>query len=157
MVSADARAAVVRRDIDDLLTRTTLQIAGALSKQSIDQLSAALRRVPGVLLADVSTTGAYASAAVAHDSAVQMTSLLGATEQAGFRATVVSPVPSTSVDGIRAQRAPFRERLIVFAICFVALTLGNVLVRMAPREAWLFPLLFIGVWVFYISSMNRRV
>ncbi len=142
---------------DDLLTRTTLQIDGALSQRSIDQLSAALRRVPGVLLAEVRATPEGASASVAHDSGVLMSSLLGPTEQAGFRATVVSPVQSSLATAVSVQGVPLRERLLIFAACFVALTLGNVLVRMDPGAAWLFPLLFVGVWVFYISSMNRRV
>jgi hypothetical protein len=114
----------------DLLTRTTLQMDEGLSTPSIAQIAQvihALQRVPGVLLAEI-TTGT-ARAIVAHDPAVPTASLLAAAAGAGVRATIAADTRAPTVSpgmALPAVDMPTR-RLLMLA--------GLLVFLCAPTEA----------------------
>ena len=74
----------------DLLTRTTLRLAGGSPPSATDKVIQALQRVPGVLTVEADATGA--NALIAHDAAVPLPSLVAAAGFAGATASVVGEV-----------------------------------------------------------------
>ena len=80
----------------DLLTRTTIQVNGSMTAQTTIQVVQALKRVPGVLLAEVDAAGTRAI--VAHDPAVPTASLL-------MPSLVPAFVPPSSLNRERPQPA----------------------------------------------------
>jgi hypothetical protein len=105
-----------------LLTRTILQIEGGLSVASSSQVTRALQRVLGVLLAEVKSGSARAT--VAHDDAVTTASLLAAAGGAGVRAKIVPDrAAAAPCDGAASpQRPAWYEWLpIVATAVFAAL------------------------------------
>jgi hypothetical protein len=72
----------------DLLARTTLRIDEATQQDRVTELLAALRRVPGVLLADIHSARDRAIV-VAHDAGVSGAAILAAAERTGVRSTIV--------------------------------------------------------------------
>ncbi len=103
----------------DLLTTTTLQVEVGVSVVSVDRLVHMLRRVPGVLLADMDAASGRAT--VAHDSAVSMSSLIAAAALAGVRATIVADARSAAAIARRTLLAPIApaRRIFMFAAAVV--------------------------------------
>jgi Cu+-exporting ATPase len=141
-----------------LLTRTILQIEGVLSVASIAQVTRALQRVPGVLLAEVNSGSARAT--VAHDDAVTAASLLAAAGGAGVRAKIV-PDPATAAPGGGAaspQRPAWSEWLpIVVTALFAALALSAILFPDVAFKHWLVPAMMASLGLALLArSIVRR-
>jgi len=97
------------------LTRTTLQMDEGSSTASVAEAILALQRVPGVLLAEI--TSGTTRAIVAHDPAVPAASLLAATERAGARANIVANTRTAAANpgsDLATLGLPAR-RLLMFA------------------------------------------
>lgn len=107
----------------DMLTRTTLQLHDVMTPASIAHMISALQRVPGVLLADLSTT--TASVVVAHDSAVSIASLVRAAKETGARVTLVAR-PAVARDA--ASKASVRE---IDIMTMLAVVLGPAILLVA--------------------------
>jgi cation transport ATPase len=143
----------------DLLTRTTLQIDGSMSAVSVSQVTQALRRVPGVLLAEIHATSGRAT--VAHDFAVQATSLLAAATRAGVHAEIVAdtPAPAIGVDlAARLRLIRIRQFAIVCAAALLAPALINAIVPDAAARYWVLPTLLYVCWGFFFTRamFDRR-
>jgi cation transport ATPase len=143
----------------DLLTRTTLQIDGVLHEPMLAQAARALRRVPGVLLAEIDL--ATGRAVIAHDDAVTMDSLLAAASFAGLRAEVVTEGRTTvNLSGVTLQRRQRRIRRIV-SIAIAAFAVSAILNIVYPNNAdihWLLPLIMSLLWILYftMAALERR-
>jgi hypothetical protein len=136
----------------DLLTRTTLQIEGVMSAPTIAQLTLALQRVPGVLLAAVDAASARAS--IAHDSGVPAASLLAAAATAGAMAHVVADTRAPEPAGVapaRLRNRRNRQLLTVAAALFVALAVIDALIPALAARDGLLVALSLSLWVFFLA------
>jgi hypothetical protein len=99
-VSSRASSAVAA---SDLLTRTTLLFEGAAPVAAIAAAVRALKKVPGVLLAEHDAANAVAF--VAHDSGVAAEALLAAAARAGAPAHIEAR-PALVAEGCATPRRP---------------------------------------------------
>jgi hypothetical protein len=139
----------------DSLIRTTLQIDADAAQPSIEQLVQALRRVPGVLLAE--GNAASARVIVAHDAGVSTASLLRAAAVLGLRAKFICDTRATAINiaaALPAAGLPNRKLVIVVAAIFVPIALGVIiLVPSVPSNRWLLPAIFIALWAIVFAQM----
>jgi len=115
----------------DSLTRTALLMDENLSPLALDNVIAALKRVPGVLLAELEP--GTARAIVAHDAAVANASLLEAATKSGAHVTLAAGARAPSTSDVSAVLPLSKERrrfLLLAVIAFVAPLLFSV---MYPR------------------------
>ncbi|MGP6157641.1 MAG: hypothetical protein ACLPYS_09100 [Vulcanimicrobiaceae bacterium] len=141
-----------------LLTQTSLQLDGAITESVAAHLASTLRRVPGVLLAEVDA--AAGRIAVAHDEAVKMQSLLAGIESAGCHATPDAPKNSSlgDISAAATQQDALRTRRLA-TIAFLAFAAVALLAGFVPEFAykqWLLPALMLLVWSLYAASMQLR-
>ncbi len=124
----------------DLLTRTILQIDAVTSVSSDAQLTHELRRVPGVLLAEVNSASGRAT--VAHDDAVSTASLLAAAARAGVHAEIIAKAPAATSNGGAGSlpRLVWNRYLPIAATAvFATLAVANMLFPNVSEEHWLLP------------------
>jgi cation transport ATPase len=142
----------------DFLTRTTLQIEAGTAQESVEKLVQALRRVPGVLLAELNAAGARV--VVAHDAGVPTASLLGAASVLGLRTKVVSDTRAPAIRSAAARtaaRLPNRNVVFAAAAIIVPVALGLlILVPGLPGNRWALPAVFVGLWAFFFAQMLFR-
>jgi len=138
----------------DLLTRTTLQTDVAESAASVLRLVAALQRVPGVLFAEM--TAGTDRAVVAHDPAVDATSLLAAAAASGVHARIlcdtrtIAPGPGAPPGAdIPARRLATLALLLVFQLALTEALFPNFVSRHL-----IIPVLLLSLWAFL---MTRRI
>jgi hypothetical protein len=142
-----------------LLTRTTLQMDECLSTPSIAQVIHALQRVPGVLLAEI-TTGT-ARAVVAHDPAVPTASLLAAAAGAGVPAKIIADTRAPTVSPGMARPAvdmPTRSFLMLAGLLVFMLALTEAMRPTLAISHFVLPALLLSVWAFIIARaiLSRR-
>ncbi len=137
----------------DLLTHTTLQVDGGGAGASLTHMVRALRRVPGVLLAEVNA--ANARAVVAHDAAVPATSLIAAAENVGVRLSIVSdtraPVLGDSA-AARVHHLDGRQLLIAAAASFVIVSIVDLLVPNATLKHAMLIVTTVSLWAFFLAK-----
>jgi len=138
----------VRRD---LLTRTTLRLGSGSAPPAIDQVIRALERVPGVLTVEADAGGA--SALVAHDAAVPLTSLVAAASLPGTAAKVVGevrghPAPAAT-DLISKPVAQQHLRAIAIA-AILAVIIIDMAFPNSPEKRWLFLVPLAVLWAFVV-------
>jgi Cu+-exporting ATPase len=137
----------------DLLTRTILQIDGVMSITSIAQVTRALQRVPGVLLAEVNAASARAT--VAHDDAVTTASLLAAAAGAGVRAEIVAGPPAAAPTGGAAlePRLNWNRYLRILTVAgFAAFAVTGMLVPGVADKHWLLPAVISSLWLVFLAK-----
>jgi len=136
----------------DLLTRTTLQLEANVSLPSIARVTRALQRVPGVLLAEVNATGSRAI--VAHDSAVNLESLLEATARAGVRARIEAPRAAAGMRPVlQLQNTRFLQLSAIAMIPLVLFAAGSLLFQNGAVAHW--PILFCCVMIAMLALFRR--
>ncbi len=136
----------------DLLTRTTLQLEANVSLPSIVRVTSALQRVPGVLLAEVNAAGSYAI--VAHDSAVNLESLLDAAARAGVRARIEAPLAVAAMrPGLQMQNTRFLQLSAIAMIPLVLFAAGSLLFQNGAVAHW--PILFCCVTIAMLALFRR--
>jgi hypothetical protein len=137
----------------DLLTRTTLRFGGGASPPAIDQAVRALQRVPGVLT--VETDAGAASALVAHDIAVPITSLLAAAKLAGAEAKVVSGAGARLAATETAPKAKSLYQAHLRGVA-VAAIVGVIIIDItfpnSPEKRWLYLVPLAAVWALVVLS-----
>jgi copper chaperone CopZ len=140
----------------DMLTRTTLRIDTAISALSVSELKRALQRVPGVLLAEID--GSAGRATVAHDSAVQMTSLFDAVAANGAHASVVTEPRAPAVSGGVAPplAAVPIQRLLLVATLVLVLPLFGTLNPSLAKNHLLIPIVLSFVWAVVVARAVFR-
>lgn len=140
----------------DQLTRTTLTIDGGMAQPAVVQVMHALRRVPGVLLAEIDA--AAARAVVAHDSGVPPASLVAAAAGAGVRATIVlaarAVVPNTH------ERVSLRDergtRILFFGIA-VCLTLTVIEIAVPNGAGRALAAAICALWaIFFLRALFQQ-
>jgi copper chaperone CopZ len=136
----------------DLLARTTLQVDGSLAEGSIAQMIRALRRVPGVLLADVNAANGRAD--VAHDAAVPATSLVTAAQNVGVHVSVVRDTRAPKLAGNVAPLHSLanRQLLVVAAVAFVISTVVDLLLPNVAQKHGILIVLTSSLWAFYLAK-----
>ncbi|MFY9779760.1 MAG: hypothetical protein WAJ85_04530 [Candidatus Baltobacteraceae bacterium] len=142
-----------------LLTRTTLQMGEGLSTPSIAQVVHALQRVPGVLLAEI--TSGTARAVVAHDPAVTAASLLAAAAGAGVPAKIVTDTRAPTASpgmALPAVDMPTRRLLMLAGLLVFILALTEAMRPTLAISRFVLPLLLLSVWAFIIARavLSRR-
>jgi hypothetical protein len=142
----------------DMLTRTTLTV-GAELPTAAAPLIAALKRVPGVLLAE--WLPAQARAVVAHDAAVPLAALIAAARGIGVQARVLTEKPAAAAATMVPASAPglrARSLLTVAAVLLVAVALMETMFPRLASNHLVLPLLLTGVWAFFLTdAFLRRV
>jgi hypothetical protein len=144
----------------DLLTRTTLRLGCGPAPLAIQAAVRALQRVPGVLTVEADTEGA--SALVAHDAAVPLTSLVVAASLAGKAAKVVGEVgrrPAIAA-ATPLPKSVDRAHLRGVAIAaIVAVVIIDLAFPSSLEKRWLFLAPLAAVWalvVFNALAARRR-
>jgi len=143
----------------DLLTRTTLRLGSGPAPLAIEQVIRALQRVPGVLTVEADAAGA--SALVAHDAAVPLTSLVAAASMAGAAAKVTGDVRGLPLSAATTilPKSTGRAHLRFIA---VAAILGVIIIDIAfpnsPEKRWLLlaPVAVIWAFVVFKELAGRR-
>lgn len=142
-----------------LLTRTSLQLVGVTTEPSAERIAKVLRRVPGVLLAEVDATSGRIT--IAHDEAVALTSLLACIQSAGFHARNAAAGTSGVEDADAAQRGEVlrRGRLMTIALgTFVAIVLLSALVPNGTHKQWLLLSFTLFAWsLLYFYFVDSHV
>jgi hypothetical protein len=111
-----------------------------------------LRRVPGVLLADIDASSGRAE--VAHDAAVPVSSLIAAARNAGVQVRIIGGMPTAPFAGRAASPRIVRSRqlLLVVAAAFIVITIVNALVP-DSGEKHVFLLVLTGaLWMIFIAK-----
>ncbi len=140
----------------DSLTRTTLQIDGAMSRLLNAAMIHALQRVPGVLLADVDT--ATAQAIVAHDGAVPTASLVSAALRAGvathiLAAAPIPAAPAAAESAIAATvRKPRPREFLVMGAMVAIVFLIDAFVPNSPQKRYMLEIDLLAIWVFFFAT-----
>jgi hypothetical protein len=143
----------------DSLTRTALLMDENLSPLAIDKVIAALKRVPGVLLAELEP--GTARAIVAHDAAVAKQSLLEAATKSGAHVTLAAGTraPSTSDVIAALPLGKERQRLLLLALmAFVAPLLFSAMYPRLTGGAMFLPIVlsYAGAFVIVRILSSRR-
>jgi hypothetical protein len=144
----------------DLLTRTTLRLAGGSQPSAIDKVIQALQRVPGVLTVEADATGA--NALVAHDAAVPLPSLVAAAGFAGATASVVGevrgPTPSVATAPLLGSMVPAQHLRAVAVAAILAVFIVDIAFPYSPEKRWLVlvPLAVMWMFVMYKALVGRR-
>jgi hypothetical protein len=142
----------------DSLTRTTLLLDDNLSPLAMERTIAALKRVPGVLLAELGP--GPARAIVAHDAAVAHASLLEAAAKTGAHVTVAEGTRATTASNIVGQLPVGKGRERVLILAAVVILGSGLFSAMSPRLAsyHILPIAFYFAWAFVItrSLLSRR-
>ena len=136
-----------------LLTRTTLQVDGTLAGDSVTHMIRALKRVPGVLLAEVN--GANDGADVAHDAAVPTTSLIAAAQNAGVHVRIVGDtrVPTLAANpSASLHLSATWQFLIAAASAFLVFTIINLLVPNAAEKHGVLIGLTVVLWAVFLAK-----
>jgi hypothetical protein len=140
-----------------LLTRTTLQIEGSLPTASVARMIQALQRVPGVLLAEMHADDS--GVVVAHDPAVQTSSLVVAATSAGVHAAIMVD-PQTAPIRIEPTLVSnaFRYRpILAFAMAvYAVIMLTDILLPQIAAEHWVLPLVVASLWLSYFTVVILR-
>jgi hypothetical protein len=136
----------------DSLTRTTLLMDDNLSPLAMENAIAALKRVPGVLLAELGPGSARAI--VAHDAAVANASLLEAAAKTGVHVTLAAGERAPATSDVIGQLPVGKERerllLLVAAVFLGSFVFSAISPRLANSHM-LFPIIFSFVWVLMIA------
>jgi hypothetical protein len=136
----------------DLLTRTTLRLGSGPAPSAIEQVIRALQRVPGVLTVEADAGGA--SALVAHDAGVPLTSLVAAASLAGAPAKVVGEMrglPASAATMLlpksmdRSQHLRGGAIAAILAVIIIDLAFPN-----SPEKRWLFLVPLAALWAFVV-------
>jgi len=136
----------------DLLTRTTLQLEANVSLPSLAGVTRALQRVPGVLLAEVNAAGSRAF--VAHDSGVNLESLLEAAARAGVRARIEAPVSIAAMRPVlQLQNTRFLQLSAVAMIPLVLFAASSLFFQSRAVAHW--PILFCCVTIAMLALFRR--
>ena len=140
----------------DLLTRTTLQVDGGLAAGSLAQMISALRRVPGVLLAEAN--GANTGAVVAHDAAVSAISLIAAAENVGVHVRVVADKREAKPGNLAAPPHSLgnRQLLVVAAFAFVVVATVDLVLPNAAQKHGILIVLTSSLWAFFVAKSFLR-
>jgi hypothetical protein len=125
-----------------------------MSDSGVAQLTRALQRVPGVLLAEVHA--ATSRAIVAHDSGVPIITLLAAVTHAGAKAKIVAPAVAVAEPARRLRQTGTRQILLVATAAFGMLAIFNLLVRGGADKHWVLPVLVWSIGVFYFAAAIAR-
>lgn len=144
----------------DLLTRTTLRLGGGPAPLATEQVIRALQRVPGVLTVEADAGGA--SALVAHDAAVPLTSLVAAASLGGAAAKVVGEIrglPAAAATTLLPKSTDQRRHLkgvaiaAILAVLIIDMTFPN-----SPEKRWMFlaPLAVLWAFVVFKALAGRR-
>ncbi len=137
-----------------LLTRTTLQVDGTLAGGSLAQMTRALQRVPGVLLAEVNAANGRAD--VAHDAAVPATSLIAAAQNAGVHVRIVgdtrAPRQLAGNPAAPLHSLASRQFLIAAAAAFIALSVVDLLVPSAAQKHGILIVVTVALWVAFLAK-----
>jgi copper chaperone CopZ len=116
-----------------------------------EQIIRALKRVPGVLTVEADAGGA--SALVAHDAAVPLTSLVAAASMAGAAAKVVGEVgglpASTATTLLPKSTNQVHLRGVAIA-AIVAVIIIDMTFPNSPEKRWLFLLPLAVLWAFVV-------
>ncbi len=136
----------------DLLTRTTLQFDGSVAGDALAQMSRALQRVPGVLLAEVNAANDRAD--VAHDAAVPATSLVTAAQNVGVHVSLVRDTPAPKLAGnVPPLRSLWnRQLLVVAAVAFVISAIVDLLIPNLAQKHGILIVLTSSLWAFYLAN-----
>jgi copper chaperone CopZ len=136
----------------DLLTRTTLQLEANVSLPSLARVTHALQRVPGVLLAEVNAAGSRAT--VAHDSGVNLDSLLEATARAGVRARIEAPrAVAGIVPVLQIQNTRYLQLSALAMIPLVLFAAGSLVFQNGAVAHW--PILCCCVSIAMLVLLRR--
>ena len=142
----------------DVLTRTTLRLSSGPAPLAIEQVVRALQRVPGVLTVEADASGA--SAIVAHDAAVPLTSLVAAAGSAGAAARAVGGMrePAGSTAAAVVAKPLNRQNLRYIAIAAIlAVLIIDVTFPTSPDKRWLFLAPVAAFWGFFVfRELARR-
>lgn len=132
---------------------------GTLSPGAIGEMIDALKRVPGVLLAEISP--GTVRAIVAHDAAVTSTSLLEAAARTGAHLKLVGDTRVPAATGDMTQLLavmPVRRLLMLAAaLVFLPVVISAIFPGLATNH-FLLPVLLSSVWAFVIvrAMFTRR-
>lgn len=142
----------------DSLTRTTLLLDDNLPSVAIERAIAALKRVPGVLLAEQSP--GTNRAIVAHDAAVANASLLEAAAKTGVHVTLVTGTRAPAASDDRAEQPVGKERerlLLLVAVVFLGSFLFSAISPRLANTHMVLPVVFSFVWACMIAhSISSR-
>jgi len=136
----------------DSLTRTTLLLDDNLSPLAMENAVAALKRVPGVLLAERSPGSTQAI--VAHDAAVTKASLLEAAAIIGVRATLAAGARAPAAGDVIGQlpvRKESERLLFLVAIVFLGSSFFSVVSSRFANNHMVVPIVFSFVWPFMVA------
>jgi hypothetical protein len=126
---------------------------------AIEQVIRALQRVPGVLTVEADAGGA--SALVAHDAAVPLTSLVAAASLAGAAAKVVGEMRGLPASAATTLLPKSIDRPHLRGVAIAAI-LAVIIIDMAfpnsPEKRWLFlvPLAVLWAFVVFKALAGRR-
>ncbi len=143
----------------DSLTRTTLLMDNNPSPLAMERAIAALKRVPGVLLAERSPGTTRAT--VAHDAAVANASLREAAAKAGVHVTLAVGARAPATSDVIGQLPVGKERerllLLVAAVFLGSFLFSTISPRLASNHM-LLPIVFLFVWAFMVARalLSRR-
>ncbi len=149
----------VPRTGGDSLTRTTLLMDDNLSPLAIERTIAALKRVPGVLLAELGP--GTARAIVTHDAAVANASLLEAAAKTGVHVTLAAGTGAQATSDVIGQLPVSKERqrlMPLAAVVFVGSVLFSATSPRLANNPMLLPIAFSFAWAFVIprALLSRR-
>ncbi len=136
----------------DSLTRTTLLMDDNLSPLAMENAIDALKRVPGVLLAELGP--GTSRAIVAHDAAVANASLLEAAAKTGVHVTLAAGTRAPATSDVIGQLPVGKERerfLLLAAVVFVGSFLLSALNPRLANSHMLLPIAFAFAWAFVIA------
>lgn len=134
-------------DTNGLLTHTTLRLKGNLSGLAITRVLSALRRVPGVLLAEPTTIDD--ETVVAHDAAVPQKSLISAAASVGVRASIAAS--RGSMTGVTPKKA--LRTFVSFAIASLATIAIVAFIHIAAiRSEWILPIFVVAIWTLVLAD-----
>jgi len=140
------------------LAHTALRIDAATPQRELVDLLCALRRVPGVLLADVNS--ARDRAIVAHDSGVENAAMLAAAARVGVRVSIVRETAESGVLAVSVSKKTtvvLRRLLGFWTVAVLSLAVFAVL---APgAKPWFLPVYACAIGVYFALQIlsTRRI
>jgi hypothetical protein len=147
------------RTAGDGLTRTTLLMDDNPSQLAIERVIAALKRVPGVLLAELGP--GTPQAIVAHDAAVANATLLEAAAESGVHARLAASPRAPVLSGAVGQLPLGKERerlLLIGAVVFIGAFAFSAVGPPLANSHTLLPIALAFAWAFVIARavLSRR-
>jgi hypothetical protein len=142
----------------DALAHTTLRIDAATPERAVVDLLCALRRVPGVLLADANA--ARDRATVAHDSGVANAAMLAAATRVGVRASIVHDIAEAGVlAGSVTEKTHLLLRRLLGVWTVAVLSLAVFAVVAPGAKPWFLPVYACAIGVYFALQVlsTRRI